>query len=158
MRIETERLIIYPVSDGEMRSLAESEKDPELRKAYSEMLRGCLDEPESRAWYAAWNMELRESPGISAGDICFKGPPEGGAVEVGYGLRGGFCGRGYMTEALKAVCGWALAEPGVLRVEAETEPGNAASQAVLARAGFVPEGKSGEEGPRFVLRGAGTDH
>ncbi|MBR6312471.1 MAG: GNAT family N-acetyltransferase, partial [Oscillospiraceae bacterium] len=140
-----------------MRSLAESEKDPELRKAYSEMLRGCLDFPESRKWYAAWDMELRDSPGTVAGDFCFKGPPEGGAVEVGYGLRAGFCGKGYMTEALKALCAWALAQPGVRRVEAETEPGNAASQAVLARAGFVPAGKIGKEGPRFVLRGAGKD-
>lgn len=157
MRLETERLFIYPVSDGEMRSLAESEKDPELRKAYFEMLWGCLDFPESRAWYAAWDMELRESPGTAAGDLCFKGPPEGGAVEVGYGLRAGFCGKGYMTEALRALCAWALAQPGVMLIEAETEPGNAASQAVLARAGFVPAGKAGEEGPRFVLRGAGKD-
>ncbi len=157
MRLETERLFIYPVSDGEMRSLAESEKDSELRKAYSEMLRGCLDCPESRAWYAAWDMELRDSPGTVAGDLCFKGPPEGGAVEVGYGLRAGFCGKGYMTEALRALCAWALTQPGVMLIEAETEPGNAASQAVLARAGFVLTGKAGEEGPRFVLRGAGKD-
>lgn len=157
MRLETERLFIYPVSDGEMKALAGNEKDPELRKAYSEMLRGCEAEPESRIWYAAWDMELRDSPGTTVGDLCFKGPPENGAVEVGYGLRAGFCGRGYMTEALKALCAWALTQPGVLRVEAETEPGNAASQAVLARAGFVPMGKCGEEGPRFVLRGAGKD-
>ena len=158
MRSETERLFIYPVSDAEMRALAENEKDPELRKAYSEMLRGCEAEPESRIWYAAWKIALRESPGGAVGDLCFKGPPKGGAVEVGYGLREGFCGNGYMTEALGAVCAWALSQPGVTRVEAETEPGNTASRKVLARVGFVPTGELGEEGPRFALREVKTDH
>ena len=38
------------------------------------------------------------------------------------------------------------------RVEAETEPDNAASQRVLAKCGFVPNGIVGEEGPRYVRR------
>ena len=53
MRIESERLFLYPVSDREMEALIENEKDPELKKAYSEMLAGCVKEPENRAWYAA---------------------------------------------------------------------------------------------------------
>ena len=41
---------------------------------------------------------------------------------------------------------------GVAAVEAETEPANAASQAVLRKVGFVPTGTVGKEGPRFILR------
>lgn len=47
---------------------------------------------------------------------------------------------------------WASGQPGVTRIEAETEPGNAASQRVLEKSGFVLTGTTGEEGPRFVWR------
>lgn len=150
--IETERLTLYPISDEEMQSLIENEKDEELKQAYSEMLQGCIDDPNGRMWYAVWLMELKERPGTVVGDFCFKGVDPDGMVEIGYGLREGFCGNGYMTEAVKAVSEWALAQPGVTRIEAETDPNNTASQKVLSACGFVPNGKTGEEGPIFVLR------
>lgn len=151
MVLESERLLLRPIGDGEMASLVGREEDPALRQAYAEMLQGCLREPEKRLWYTAWQMELKGQPGTVAGDFCFKGPERDGAVEIGYGLREGFCGKGYMTEAVKAACAWALAQPGVTRVEAETEPDNGASQRLLAACGFVPTGRLGEEGPRFAL-------
>jgi RimJ/RimL family protein N-acetyltransferase len=150
MRVVSARLSIYPVEDAELRRLIETAADPELKKAYGEMLLGCETEPQDRLWYAAWYIEPKDAPGEVAGDLCFKGPAADGAVEIGYGLREGFCGRGYMTEAVRAMAEWALSQNGVKRVEAETEPNNAASQRVLARAGFVPTGTVGEEGPRFV--------
>ena len=47
MKIETERLLLYPISDKEMVQLVENEKDADLKQAYSEMLQGCLLEPEN---------------------------------------------------------------------------------------------------------------
>ena len=38
-----------------------------------------------------------------------------------------------------------------MMIEAEAEVGNLASQRVLAKCGFVPNGKTGEEGPRYTL-------
>lgn len=152
MKIETDRLMLYPISDGEMKELIENETDPVMKQAYSEMLLGCTDDPENRIWYAVWLMELRSEPGTIAGDFCFKGLGADGMIEIGYGLREGFCKNGYMTEALKAVCGWALLQNGVSRIEAETESSNAASQRVLERSGFIPTGTDGEEGPRFVYK------
>ncbi len=152
MTLETARLRVFPAEDREMEALVSRQTDPALRQAYAEMLEGCLRDPANRLWYAAWYMEPKDSPGTVAGDLCFKGPPENGAVEIGYGLREGFCGRGYMTEAVRALTAWALRQKGVCAVEAETEPGNTPSQRVLQRAGFVPTGTSGEEGPRFILR------
>ena len=49
---------------------------------------------------------------------------------------------------LQAAIGWAFVQAGVFFVTAETEPDNAASQRVLQKAGFVPDGE-GAEGPRF---------
>ena len=152
MRIETEKLWLYPIGDGEMRRLIDEETDPELKQAYAEMLQGCLDHPGNRVWYAVWFMELRDRPGTVVGDLSFKGLAPDGMVEIGYGLRKGFCGSGYMTEAVKAIVAWALRQNGVTRVEAETDPGNLASQKVLERAGFLPTGAVGEEGPRYVRR------
>ena len=150
MQIETERLILHPIDDREMEALIARESDPELRQAYGEMLQGCRREPEKRLWYALWLIELKSEPGAVVGDLCFKGLNPNGDLELGYGLREGCCGRGYMTEAAKAVSAWALRQPGVRRVEAETAPDNAPSQRVLLRAGFVPTGVFGEEGPRYT--------
>ena len=152
MRIETERLVCSPLSDHEMKKLIEGEKDPGLRQAYSEMLQGCLDEPENRVWFAVWALKLKRPPGTVIGNFSFQGLQEDGTVEIGYGLREGYRGSGYMTEMLKAAVRWAFDQKGVTRVEAETEPDNAASQRVLLRAGFVPAGTCGREGPRFVFR------
>lgn len=148
--LTTERLIIEISSDEEMRKLISDEKDPELKKAYGEMLAACLEKPEDRQWYAAWFIGLPSGERI--GDLCFKGLSEDGTVEIGYGLLPDYWGNGYATEAVTAAVSWAAAQKNVKRVEAETEENNAASQRVLAKAGFVPTGEIGEEGPRFVYR------
>ncbi|MBQ9564560.1 MAG: GNAT family N-acetyltransferase, partial [Synergistaceae bacterium] len=70
----------------------------------------------------------------------------------GYGIAEEYRGWGYATEAVAAVVSWALRQPGVTRVEAETDAGNAASKRVLEKCGFVPTGESGKEGPRFMWR------
>ena len=74
-----------------------------------------------------------------------------GSVEIGYGLKDGYCGNGYMTEAVRRVTEWAFRVQGVSRIEAETDHENLRSQKVLTACGFVPTGTVGEEGPRFVL-------
>ena len=146
--IKTERLRLRPSSDAEMRRLIESETDADLKAAYGEMLSLCEKFPEQRQWYAAWVISLKT--GERVGDLCFKGLSAEGCVEIGYGLLPEFFGNGYATEAVTAVTQWAAAQPGVKRIEAETDEENFASQRVLERAGFVSTGTRGEEGPRFV--------
>ncbi len=148
-KIETERLLLYPISEEKMQLLIEQERDADLKQAYSEMLQGCIDEPEKRIWHVLWFIELKNNQGTIVGDLSFKGLGVDGMVELGYGLRDGDRGNGYMTEAVKAITEWAVSQEGVSRVEAETSPENTASQRVLAKAGFIPTGENGEEGPRF---------
>jgi len=71
------------------------------------------------------------------GDIGFHAAPSVGSIEIGYGIVSGHRGHGYVTEAVNALTAWALAQPGVTEVRAETDPDNVASQNVLARAGFA---------------------
>ena len=147
--IQTDRLDIYPASREQMEAMIASERDEELKKAYSEMLEGCLLHPEQWDWYAAWIMETKD--GTQVGDLCFKGLRENGTAEIGYGILEAFQGQGYATEAVQAACRWAFGHAELKSLEAETEAGNAASQRVLAKCGFCATGTLGEEGPRFTL-------
>ena len=147
--IKTNRLRIYPASREQMEAFIAAETDAELKKAYTEMLEGCLHHPDQRQWYAMWMIELAD--GTHIGDLCFKGLCANGATEIGYGILEEYQGQGYATEAVGAAVSWALQQPGVTRVEAETEPDNRASRRVLEKCGFVPSGTIGEEGPRFFV-------
>ena len=141
------RIKIVPADRQQMEDVISSAKDPELKKAYTEMLEGCLEHPEQWDWYAMWMIE--KTDGTHIGDLCFKGLDASGMAEIGYGILEEYQGQGYATEAVGAAVHWALQQPFVSRVEAETAPDNLASQRVLEKCGFLPSGTVGEEGPRF---------
>jgi len=147
MMLETKRLKLHVASRDEMVKFIETQTDGVLIEAYNEMLQGCLDHPEQWEWYAIWMIELRD--GTHVGDLSFKGLEPDGSAEIGYGIAEKFRGKGYAAEAVEAAVGWALKQPGVVRVEAETEPDNFPSRRVLEKCGFIPSGTVGEEGPRF---------
>ena len=148
--IETERLKIYPASQEQMEEFIAAQSDENLKAAYTEMLSGSLAHPKQWNWYAIWMIELKNGPHI--GELCFKGLDENGVAEIGYGISGGYQNQGFAGEAVQAVVAWALKEPEVTAIEAETDANNIASQRVLEKCGFEPNGKTGEEGPRYVLR------
>jgi ribosomal-protein-alanine N-acetyltransferase len=147
MILETKRLRLHTATREEITELIEKQTDDALKTAYQEMLRGCMDHPEQWEWYAIWTIERRD--GTHIGDLSFKGLGPDGSAEIGYGIAEGFRGKGFAAEAVEAAVSWALGQPGVKCVEAETEPENRASQSVLEKCGFLPTGVIGEEGPRF---------
>ena len=147
--LNTDRLRIYPASQEQMEAMIASEQDEELKKAYTEMLEGCLRHPDQWDWYAIWMIE--KTDGTHVGDLCFKGLRENGIAEIGYGILEEYRRQGYATEAVQAACRWAFRHAEVKSLEAETETENAASQRVLEKCGFRPNGIMGEEGPRFTL-------
>ena len=61
---------------------------------------------------------------------------------LGYQLFAGFTGNGFMTDAVALVLDRAFKELGLHRVEANVQPENSASIAVLRRCGFSKEGFS----------------
>ena len=131
-----------------MTAFIEKQTDDVLKTAYMEMLRGCMDHPEQWEWFAIWFIESRS--GAHIGELSFKGLKSDGSAEIGYGISEAFQGKGYAAEAVDAAVRWALGQPDVTCVEAETEPDNRASQRVLEKCGFIPAGVTGEEGPRFI--------
>lgn len=152
--IETKRLRIYPATREQMEAFIAAETDADLKDAYTQMLEGCLRCPDQWAWYAMWIIERRD--GIHIGDLCFKGLDTNGVAEIGYGILAKYRGQGYATDAVDATVTWALKQPHVTRVEAETEPDNHASQRVLEKCNFSPAGTVGEEGPRFFRAVSGS--
>lgn len=145
--IETERLNIYAATAGQMEAFIAAQPVDVLKAAYSEMLSGALAHPGQWEWYAIWMIELKD--GTHAGELCFKGIEEGGSAEIGYGIGEEYRGNGYATEAVTAAAGWALAHEAVICVTAEVETENIASVRVLEKSGFIPTGKTGEEGPIY---------
>jgi len=79
---------------------------------------------------------VERASGLVVGGIGFFGPPLGGEAEIGYGIVPSRQGRGYATEAVQAMLTMAWADSRVRTVVAGTDPGNAASQRVLEKAGF----------------------
>lgn len=111
--------------------------------------------PEWFGWYVMTH-ETASSPRVLVASGGFKGAPCVGLVEIGYSVLPEFQGRGYATESVRSLARWALAQPGVTRVLAETEWANPASVRVLERAGFVRSGEGELPGSaRYLLQPEG---
>jgi RimJ/RimL family protein N-acetyltransferase len=103
--------------------------------------------PDQVGWYVWYAMirAPREASDMLAGvvgDILiasggFKGPPQDGTVEIGYSVLPQYQGHGYAAEMVRALIDWAFAQPGVLRIVAETTEENVASMRLLKRQGFT---------------------
>jgi RimJ/RimL family protein N-acetyltransferase len=81
-------------------------------------------------------------------------PPHDGFAEAGYWTAPGARGRGFTTDALRVLSGWALDSGGLRRVELLVDPDNAGSRRVAERAGFRAEGTVRQ---RFLHRGQPSD-
>ena len=71
-------------------------------------------------WYALARIGDADVPMLVGGG-GFLGPPQGGAVQIGYSLLPEFQRRGYATEMVGGLVRWALSQPGVDSIAAETE-------------------------------------
>lgn len=91
--MKTERLELAPMTAEEVFALAESCGDAELAKAYREMGDGVLKYPDQALWYTAWRIVLNKT-GKTVGDLCFKGLPDFGRPEIGYGILPEWEGKG----------------------------------------------------------------
>ena len=99
-----------------------------------------------------FSLIVRREDELVIGEIGFVGPPKDGAVMIGYAIVPAARRRGFATEAIVAISGWALAQPGVTEVRAQTLPDNESSARALLRAGFAEE-PAGEKIRRFTLAG-----
>jgi GrpB-like predicted nucleotidyltransferase (UPF0157 family)/RimJ/RimL family protein N-acetyltransferase len=96
-------------------------------------------------WNTYWLVIIRDKS-FGAGLIGFKGGPEpDGTVEIGYGIDTAVRRRGYTTEAVRALVGWALAAAACQAVIARTKKDNLASIRVLEKLDFSLAREEDEE-------------
>ena len=150
--IETYRLQIMPLKAYQLKLLVEDmsslEKELNCKYCAEPLEREFLDivknqikkteKDEANYLYHSFWLIIRKSDKIVVGSACFKDiPNENQEVEIGYGLGEGFEHQGYMTEAIQAMCNWAMSQENIFHVIAETENDNTKSENVLKRCGFV---------------------
>lgn len=142
--IVTSRLRLRLLEPGDIAALLDGRPVPGLRWARDYPLDGSLVA-------AAMQARLRQEgadvgafgqyqvlrDGVVIGDIGFHTPPDiRGGVSLGFGICPSHRGNGYATEALRGLLGWALDQPQVRSIHADTDLVNIASQHVLANAGM----------------------
>jgi len=163
--IATERLDIRPLRSADLGSILDLYSDPDAMRwaggsttdvdESEQRLQRLIDHQEAHG-FSLWAVTERES-GTVIGDCglihyAFKGPE----VELGYRLKVPFWGKGYATEAARAVLAYGFEEVGLVRIVAVAHPENVASQRVLEKIGMRREGFAEYNGKRVMYFAAGA--
>lgn len=149
-QIESPRLVLRPVTAEDLPDLLEVNGDPEVTRFLP------YETWRSLADAAAWLTRMEELVAAGTGQVfalvrradskvvgdllLFKYDEGSARVELGYVLGRAHWGQGLMREAVMAACAAAFDGLGLRRVEAEVNPENLASCALLRQVGFTLEG------------------
>ncbi|HXK14566.1 MAG TPA: GNAT family N-acetyltransferase [Gaiellaceae bacterium] len=146
--LETERLVLRPYTDGDLENLHSIYSLPEVARwlYYGPTT---LEESRQKLARKIGGSELTEDHGLSAavelrdgtyvGDVVlFYGSVEHKTVEVGFSIDPRQHGKGYATEAARALIDWAF-DQGFHRVVGRLEARNTASARVLEKLGMRRE-------------------
>ncbi|MFI1432103.1 GNAT family N-acetyltransferase [Streptomyces lydicus] len=141
----TARLVLHPLSISEAERVLTGEPDDTARwapeypaegdvSAARRFLNTCANTGDPRPF---GTYEIRRSEdGRTIGGVDFHGTPDkNGSVTIGYGLIPSAQGKGYASEALRALLAFARAH-GVTSVGGDTDHDNTASQHVMAAVGM----------------------
>jgi ribosomal-protein-alanine N-acetyltransferase len=124
-----------------------SQGDGQWLRRRAEQMRGS---PDWQEWLVR-AVVVADDGRQTIGHAGFHGPPginglrAEDAVEVGYTIFEPYRGRGYATEAARALMGWARDEHGIRRFIASVAPGNEPSLAIVRKLGFVQTGTQWDE-------------
>jgi RimJ/RimL family protein N-acetyltransferase len=148
--LETERLILRRFTEADEDNLVELDADPEVmrylsggrptprRLIHDEILPRVMRYYEQQPGFGSWAL-VEKATGTFIGWIALR-PPEGKGiedVELGYRLRRSVWGKGYATEAARALLRQGFAALGVERVFATTYQDNLASRRVMEKLGMT---------------------
>jgi len=141
----TERLILRPVTADDHAVLQAHWTTPDVRRFLFDgatlsaaEITGAIENSArdfGRAGYGLWL--IHEKVGTDLVGTVGLRPLEDLGLEIFYSLAPGSWGRGYATEAARAVLAHALGPLGLPEVLAEVDEGNAASIAVIERLGMT---------------------
>ena len=150
--LSTERLVLRPVTTDDHAALLAHWTQPDVRRflfdgaalsaaEVTETIGESVADFAARG-YGIWLIELGSGAAL-AGSAPLVGtaglrPLEESGLEIFYSLAPGAWGRGYATEAARAVVEYGLGPLGLPEVLAEVDEGNIASVAVVKRLGMTP--------------------
>ena len=142
----TERLVLHPVTADDHAVLLAHWGAPDVRRflfdgamlSAAEVSEAIEDSTRDfgRAGYGLWLIHEKDPAGL-VGATGLR-PLEDIGLEIFYSLAPGSWGKGYATEAARAVLDHALGPLGLPEVLAEVDEGNTASIAVIERLGMTP--------------------
>jgi len=87
-----------------------------------------------------WGVERKDDAQVLGTCTLFHLDPPNRKAELGYGMASTHWGKGYMTEALTALIGYAFGALDLRRLEADVDPRNVNSVRLLVKLGFQREG------------------
>jgi ribosomal-protein-alanine N-acetyltransferase len=112
-----------------------------------------LERPDAWKWYTNWEIILK-STSTSIGGMGFAGEPnENGEAETGYMIDKQHHNKGYATEALKLLTGWAFTHETVKAIIVHTFEDNLSSRKILVKNGFIEMGKNEDNLMTYKLSG-----
>ncbi|HYE15744.1 MAG TPA: GNAT family N-acetyltransferase [Pyrinomonadaceae bacterium] len=145
MKVETERLLMRLHEPGDADGHLGVTGDPEFRAHFPETYRPTRDkvlfalgrfvEHWHQFGYGVWCLELKGEAGV-LGYCGLRRLPQTEEVELLYGIRRAYWGRGLATEAARAALRFGFEEKGFARVMAVTTPANRPSRRVLEKCGM----------------------
>lgn len=174
---ETERLLIRPWTEepAELARLFDMYSRPEVMRFFGGNPRPLADPGQAvdllarwaargsrDGWYGIWAAELRDTGQVVGTTLIKQLPGQDDRtltddIEVGWHLHPDCWGRGYATEAARALIAREWAHTDTEVIHAVVAPANEASKAVARRLGMTYLGRrtdwyGGEEVDTFVLR------
>ncbi len=156
--IETERLILKPLTYGQLLKYSKADNSletelnlnetsrtisPELKEAFEQtILPNVADTTKDYLYSTLWTA-ISKADNKMVGDICIVGEPNSdGEIEIGYGTYDEFRKKGFMTEAVSGIIEWAKTQAKVYSIIASTEKENIGSYTILLKNNFLKIGET----------------
>jgi [ribosomal protein S5]-alanine N-acetyltransferase len=134
--MQTKNLKLIPRTLEEVRAMVEEMTPVEKAELSADWLALLHASTSADPWIHGFSMVQQDTDGV-VGMCGFKGPPSSdGVVEIAYGVNPDHQGKGYATEAARALTDFAFSSGKVRLVRAHTLPEPNASTRVLTKCGF----------------------
>ncbi|SDM31560.1 GNAT family N-acetyltransferase [Microbacterium azadirachtae] len=160
VELRTPRLILHAPTSADVDAITTACQDPEIPRwttvpspyvradaeDFVRLIGEWWEDGSETVWAAYADGELVASIGLHH----IVDHPTGGDAELGYWVAAPARGRGYLTEAARAVIDWGFAELGLARIRWRAVVGNVPSARSARALGFRYEGllRQGLAGPR----------
>ena len=150
MIMETDRLIVRDQIESDLNDMHRLWSDGETMYYLDDILMNTIEETAENLRVAITNGDghyfciCDKSMGSYMGNVGYTitdTTPLGKIVHMGYLLLPEYQGKGYMTEAVKKVIGFAFTEDDCIRINTGCYRDNEASRKVMEKAGFRKEGE-----------------